>query len=195
LLAVLRASSCNEEANRKGKLLCLTSFLRFHSLVWAGNRCRASEGRTILTAKPFAAAAKSSWLNVTSRSARPLTAVSSTISSGGSDGSGRHRNLICTDSATLTITSELISSSTSGTLRRCTFLCSSRVNTASYSRTRGTDNKGVNSLFSARSTSFQEAPARLRNAATRTSVSGTKHKCSDIAYDITFQTGSDWEIG
>jgi antitoxin (DNA-binding transcriptional repressor) of toxin-antitoxin stability system len=46
-----------------------------------------------------------------------------------------------------------MTSSSSGTLRRCTFLCSSRVKTASYSRTSGTDNRSVNSLANARSTS------------------------------------------
>jgi hypothetical protein len=155
-----------------------------HSFASARNRCRASDGGNIFSAKLLATAAKSFWLKVTSRSARPLTAVSSTISSAGSDRSGLHRNLICTASPTLT--SELMTSSSSCTLRRCTFLCSSRVKTASYSRTRGTDNRSVNFLANARFTSCHEAPPRLRIAATRTSVSSTRHKRDDIAYDITF---------
>jgi hypothetical protein len=40
-------------------------------------------------------------LKVASRSARPLTVISSTISSAGSDRSGRHRDLICTASPIL----------------------------------------------------------------------------------------------
>ena len=36
----------------------------------------------------------------------------------------------------------------------------------------------------ARSTSCQEAPPRLRTAATSTSVSSTRRKCGDLAYDI-----------
>jgi hypothetical protein len=49
-----------------------------HSFASARNRCRASDGGNIFSAKLLATAAKSFWLKVTNRSARPLTAVSST---------------------------------------------------------------------------------------------------------------------
>jgi len=124
-------------------------------------------------------------LKVTKRSARPLTAVSRTISSRGSDRRGRHKNLIWTGSAILT--SELITSSSCVTVRPGTFLCSSRLNTDSYWRTRGTLNSSVIFLVNARSTNCHEAPERLRVAATSTSVSSTRRKLYDIAYDITSQ--------
>lgn len=66
-----------------------------------GINIRGRELGEHFSAKLFATAAKSFWLKVASRSARPLTVISSTISSAGSDRSGRHRDLICTASPIL----------------------------------------------------------------------------------------------
>ena len=131
-----------------------------------------------------AATAKCRRLNVTSRSARPLIAASSTMSSSGSGSCGRQRNARRTGLATdITASSN---TPTSALSNPAAARCSGRVSTASYSIAKGTVSINSYRLRSTAISSRRDAPVLLRIAETMTSVSNTRRTRDSrtIARDI-----------
>jgi len=121
-------------------------------------------------------------LNVTNRSARPLTAVSSTISSAGSFSRGRHKKRSGTGTATFANASRI--SFISVALNPLASKCSCRVRTASYSTISGTGTRNSTLWSRAHSRICRDAPRSLRSAATRTPVSRTSRKYQHITCNI-----------
>jgi hypothetical protein len=122
-------------------------------------------------------------LNVTSQSAAPLTAVSSTISSAGSFNCGRHKNRRGTGIDTCTKASS--TSFTCRAVRPLASRCSGRVRTASYSMINGAEASTSNLRSRAAFNNCLEAPRSLRKAATTTSVSRISRSRCLHRYDIT----------
>ena len=91
---------------------------------------------------------KSATLQVAKRSAAPLIAASSTISSSGSLSWGRHRNLTSTGSIIAARLPENASSSSS--VSPCRRRCSGRFSTSSYSRNSGGEPGAVNTPSASR---------------------------------------------
>ncbi len=103
----------------------------------AASILRNSLGRITRQPNCPATRSKSRWLKVTIASACPLTAVSRTISSFGSDNAGLQRNANLTRLPTSARPSR--TSATSSPLAPDAFKCSGRLRTASYSNISGTE--------------------------------------------------------
>jgi hypothetical protein len=117
---------------------------------------------------------KSLELKVTTKSALPCTAVSSTNSSSGSVNWGLRRYGKWTKSPILQ--NALTRATASSAAKPETAKCSGLVSTDSYSSANGTETKGLNSPATTASTRTPDAPVGLRIAATRTEVSKTTRK-------------------
>lgn len=140
----------------------------FHSI---HNLSSAAAGDSTEIPKCAAAEIKSARLKVTMASARPLIAVSNTISSSGSCSCGRHWKWIGTSTATRHTASS--SSSTSLGSSSEILRCSNLVRTASYSSTSAVEMRIVTRPASESLKRAFDAPVGLRIAATKTDVSST----------------------